>query len=181
MSLSDVGFLVLIFTSQILSGLCSLKIENESLLCFAFELSDIWLIDFLANALTLFSILVQLFLTAERIILITPASHKLLRMVGFKLVSWPLLLFTFAVYSLVLLTQAFVGKSLSTTIQELNQSSSFNFKTFWTQYGESQSAQVFVNMIAMLRVLLVSVALLAVNVVAIFRFRNYCKQKLRGI
>jgi hypothetical protein len=127
--------------------------------------------EYLTSCMALFNILLEIFLTMQRIFLIS--NTRIYRNASVKKVCSILLLTSLAFYSPVL----FIYNITSSYTKNANGSQEISFKRVRTEFGKTYYAKWTLIVLNSTRVALVMVVLLVLNVTAIVKFNVYFEQK----
>jgi phosphatidylglycerophosphate synthase len=182
MSVSDLMYLFSITMMIPLGTACAReKVNNKSesgdfKVCYVVYMLYIWLSDFLTSCLALLNIIIEIFVTVQRILLIsTGALHNQTRPTHRPLVVCATFFaISLAIYSPVL----FMHKVRSEETR--NETTSSVRKDYFyerTEFGKSKGALFLVESITIVRFFLVIVVLTIVNIVASIIYAAYYKKK----
>jgi hypothetical protein len=192
MSVSDLIYSVSMIMIVPIARACSWEKENNKSenadlkVCYVLYTLFLWVSDFLTSCLALFNIILEIFVTCQRIRLITNVGvynqtrEKLQPLTVFSIVF----AVSLAMYSPVL----FMNEVRCVETRNVNMSSvRKNYYYEKTAFGKSDSALYLLESITALRVFLVIVILTVVNIVtaviyaAYYRRKRAMKHVLRGL
>jgi hypothetical protein len=125
--------------------------------------------EYLTSCMALFNILLEIFLTLQRIFLIS--NMQIGRNASVKKVCLTLAFISLVFYSPVL----FIDKIVTTNGTDGSQG--INFKRVRTEFGKTKYAMWTLIGLNSTRTLLVTVVLLIINIVAIVKFNAYLERK----
>jgi hypothetical protein len=129
--------------------------------------------EYLTSCLALFNILLEIFLTTQRIFLIS--NLQIYRNASVKRVCFALLFISLIFYSPVL----FMNQITSLYSKNEHSSRVVNFKRVRTEFGKTEYIKWTLIGLNSTRVALVTIVLLILNIVAIIKFNQYFERKFQ--
>jgi hypothetical protein len=170
MATVDTLYGILVFSLVV--TMCAKTNPNECspYLYLAHLLSFIIISEYLTSCLAFFNILLEIFLTVERMCLIS--NIKIYRYVSVKKICLILLVISLAFYTPVLFINR-ITSSYSTSAGR------FNYKLIRTVFGKTTYAKWISIGLNSTRIALVLVVLLILNIIAILKFNAYFERKAR--
>ena len=136
-----------------------------------FLISYIILSEYITTALAFFNVILENFITLQRIIIIS--NLQFLRRVSVKVVCFVFLLISFIVYTPIL----WFNKIEKIEIINGTQTLLVDYKLTKTNFSQTTLAKTIVTSLSMTRLVLVTLFLLILNIIAIAKFRAYIKRK----
>jgi hypothetical protein len=179
----DTTYSLMIYLLGFLNSLC-FPLRHE--ICgptflFTFRVLFIFMSDFLTSSLAFVNILLEIFLTLQRVLMITN-TRSALRDAGVARVCWTLffvsLLFYFPFLFMNKVERVAPTSSLSPMMSG-SSSSGYEYQRVKSEFGNSTPAFWFQTTVNVIRICLVLVVLPILNCVAIIKFRAYFQRKYR--
>jgi hypothetical protein len=139
---------------------------------FLFYTAYIWISDYLTSCCVLFNIFLEIFITLQRLFMVSNNLPSLKNCTKVKLISLAIFIVSFSAYVPVLFMKRVELKP--------EQNPALGIKQYWlvkTEFGKSRTATVIMNTLSMIRVILLSVVLLVLNFVTVVKFRRFLKRR----
>lgn len=150
-------------------NLCSPPVYYLFLICY------ILFSEFITSCLALFNILLECFLTLQRIVIVANKRSKL-NSINHKIVCGSLLLFSILIYTPAL----FLNKIITIEIKESDSNTTrLDYRMIKTSYGKSDAAVTVITVTSLFRIVMATVVLSVINIVAICKFKAYLVRKLQ--
>jgi hypothetical protein len=131
----------------------------------------------LTTCLQMFNIILEIFLTAHRIAIIS--SLKTFRQeVNVKLVSGCIFISCLSIYIPKLFTHSITNVN-ATGAESNSTPAKVIYKLTKTAFGKSSTGVLITPVLTTTRIVLVSIVLLVLNIVCVIQFKAYLKNKLR--
>lgn len=182
MSASDTLYAFLLlslgFTSYVLF---LIDPECLTLTCYCYTYVAIWINEYVTTSLAMFSIALECYLTLQRILVLTQSDSSN-RMINSRWIGFVILIAMFILHSpLLLLFESKMVPFGPNDHRILNKNININFTIGYdivkTPFGHSVWGELVIKGLSLIRILLVSVVLLALNICAIVRFKRFFLRK----
>jgi hypothetical protein len=143
---------------------------------YALYICYIWISDYLTSCLACFNILLEIFITIERLFTVSNQLPTMKNNTKVKIIILAILIISLSVYLPVLFMKRVEMKLDQGPDVEIEQ-----YGLVKTDFGKSEAATIIINTLSILRVLLVSVVLFVLNLVTVFRFKRFLKRRNRRL
>jgi hypothetical protein len=184
MAIVDMFYSLMVFTLGFMSSLC---LPSTSEMCgpnlyLTFLVMFILMSDFLTSSLALMNILLEIFLTTQRMLMITNKKSAL-RNASVTRVCWTLfgvsllLYFPFLFMNKIEPAMPVSGVFTNTTLKVNINQNRYNYRRVKSQFGDSEFAFWFTVTVNGIRIFLVVGVLFVLNCVAVFKFHSYFYRK----
>jgi hypothetical protein len=137
-----------------------------------FYTAYIWISDYLTSCLIFFNIVLEVYITLQRLLMISHHLPSIKNRTKVKLVSLVIFLLSFTAYIPVLFMKRVELKPEQISGLEIEQ-----YQIVKTKFGKSEAAKIIMNSLNVSRVLLVSVLLLVLNSVTAHKFRRFLQRR----
>jgi hypothetical protein len=172
MAAVDSVYISMLFLLRITYLYCE---PSPDLICprvhFIFNMAHIWISDYATSCMALFNILLEIFITLQRLFTVSNHLPSIKNISKVKLVCIIIFIISFSAYLPVLFMKRVELKP------EQNPQSAV--KQYWlikTEFGKSKAATNIMNLLNVSRVFLFSFVLLVLNFMTVFRFRRFLKR-----
>ncbi len=128
--------------------------------------------DYLTSCLAFFNILLEIFITLQRLFMISNKLPHMKNSSKMKIVSLVICVISFSIYIPVLFMKRVELKP--------NQNEDLKVREYQlvkTEFGQSKAATVIMNCQILTRIFLLLVVLLVLNTVTVFKFRRFLKRR----
>ena len=130
--------------------------------------------EYMTSCLAFFNIVLEIFLTVERIILISNFDSNRLKNAKTKLVCSVIFSIALFLHSPLLFVNKITGEMFNS---DNNPNNKTKLKLEKTEFGASYIAKTYLSSLSILRIVLVIFVLLVLNVVALFKFKAFTRNK----
>jgi hypothetical protein len=173
MAFVDSFYLIALFLMRMIEIACQGSPSEHCLsVHYEFYIAYIWISDYLTSCLAFFNILLEIFITLERLFTVSNHLPRMKNSTKVKIISLVILIISLCAYSPVLFMKRVELKPDQDPDVEIKQ-----YKLAKTEFGESKAATVFLNCLNILRAVLYSFVLLALNLLVVFRFNRFLKRR----
>jgi hypothetical protein len=165
--LLSLGFLAMICYEDSLCG---------PSLYYGYLLGYVFISEFLTSSLALFNIILEIFITIQRILILSQVN-SLLKTAKVRVVCSIFSVVSIIAYS-PLLSMFKIVKIDQDDAYESANNTSFEYRLSKNEFGKSTAALFFLTSISLTRITLVTVFLFVLNITCIVKFKQYLKKKI---
>jgi hypothetical protein len=172
MAFVDTLYIIMVFSMRLTALACNEDPGEHCLrIHYTYYVAYIWISDYLTSCLALFNVLLEIFVTLQRLFMLSNHMPTMQNITKVKLISLVIFVISFSVYTPVLFMKHVVLKPEQNLDLEIEQ-----YELVKTRFGKSKAATIIMNSLIFVLIFLYSWALLVLNIVAVLRFRQYIQK-----
>jgi hypothetical protein len=178
MSIVDAFYTILMAVMSVLNSIFTSQDPDSKNPYFdlVYLISYVVFSEYLTSSLAVFNIIMEIFLTLQRI------SHILnkclfFKNAQFKIVVSVILIISLLIYSPVLFIRHIKTIQLSEKNENTSVFTKFSFRLEKSSFGKSTIAVFMINSVSITRIILVMVVLLVLNIILVFKLKDYLLKK----